>query len=47
MVTIRGNKTAMHEYQKEFKRGTSNIIDETIYLIVVFKRNIFFVLLNI
>ena len=47
MVTIRGNKTAMHKYQKELKRGTLNIIDETIYSIVVLKRNIFFVLLNI
>ena len=47
MVIIRGNKTAMHEYQKELKRGTSNILDETIYSIVVFKGNVFFVLLNI
>ena len=46
MVTIRGNKTAMHEYQKESKIGTSNILDETIYSIVVFKINSFFVLLK-
>ena len=36
----------MHEYQKELKRGTSNLFDETIYSIVVFKINIFFVLLK-
>ena len=46
MVIIRGNKTAMHEYQKELKKGTSNILDETIYSIVVFKRNVFFLLLK-
>ena len=40
------NKTAMHEYQKESKRGTSNLLDETIYLIVVFKVDVFFVLLK-
>ena len=36
----------MRKYQKESKRGTSNILDETIYSIVVFKVNIFFVLLK-
>ena len=36
----------MHEYQKESKRGTSNLLDETIYSIVVFKINVFFVLLK-
>ena len=36
----------MHEYQKESKRGTSNLLDETIYSIVVCKINVFFVLLN-
>ena len=44
MVIIRGNKTAMHEYQKESKRGASNLLDEMIYSIVVFKINVFFVL---
>ena len=29
------NKTAMYEYQKESKRGTSNVLDETIYSIMV------------
>ena len=36
----------MHEYQKESKRGTSNLLDETIYSIVVLKIDIFFVLLK-
>ena len=36
----------MHEHQKESKRGTSNLLCETIYLIVVFKINVFFVLLK-
>ena len=36
----------MHEYQKESKRGTSNLLDETIYSIMVFKINVFFVLLK-
>ena len=36
----------MHEYQKESKRGTSNLLDETIYSIVVFKINVFYVLLK-
>ena len=36
----------MHEYQKESKRGTSNLLDETIYSIVVFKINVFYVLLR-
>ena len=36
----------MHEYQKESKRGTSNLLDEAIYLIVVFKIDAFFVLLK-
>ena len=36
----------MHEYQKELKRGTSNLLDETIYLIVVFKIDVYFVLLK-
>ena len=36
----------MHEYQKESKRGTSNLLDETIYSIVVCKINVFFVLLK-
>ena len=40
------NKTAIHEYQKESKRGTSNLLDETIYLIVVFKIDVYFVLLK-
>ena len=34
----------MHEYQKESKRGTSNLLDETIYSIVVFEIDVFFVL---
>ena len=36
----------MHEYQKESKRATSNFLDETIYSIVVFKVDVFFVLLK-
>ena len=36
----------MHEYQKESKRGTSNLLDERICLIVVFKIDVFFVLLK-
>ena len=36
----------MRKYQKESKRGTSTFLDETIYSIVVFKVNIFFVLLK-
>ena len=36
----------MHEYQKESKRGTSNLLDEIIYSIVVFKIDVFFVLLK-
>ena len=36
----------MHEYQEESKRGTSNLLDETIYSIVVFKIDVFFVLLK-
>ena len=36
----------MHEYQKESKRGASNLLDETIYLIAVFNINILFVLLK-
>ena len=36
----------MHEYQKESKRGTSNLLDETTYSIVVFKIDVFFVLLK-
>ena len=34
----------MHEYQKDSKRGTSNLLDETIYSIAVFKIDVFFVL---
>ena len=40
MVIIRVNKTAMDEYQKE------GLLDKTIYSIVVFKINVFFVLLK-
>ena len=40
------NKTAIHQYQKESKRETSNLVDETIYSIVVFKIDVFFVLLK-
>ena len=36
----------MHECQKESKRVTSNLLDETIYSIAVFKIDIFFVLLK-
>ena len=35
------NKTAMHECQEESKRGTSNLLDETIYSIVVFKIGVY------
>ena len=42
MITIR----AIHVYQKESKRGTSNLLDETIYSIVVFIINVFFELLK-
>ena len=34
----------MHEYQSQPKRGTSNLLNETIYSTVVFKVNVFFVL---
>ena len=34
----------MHEYQKESKRGTSNLLDETIYSIAVFEIDVFFAL---
>ena len=36
----------MHECQDESKRGTSNLLDETIYSTVVFKIDVFFVLLK-
>ena len=36
----------MHDHQKESKRGTSSILDETIHSIVVFKIDVFFVLLK-
>ena len=36
----------MHEYPKRSKRGTSNLFDEKMYSIVVFKINVFFVLLK-
>ena len=36
----------MHECQEESKRGTSNFLDGTIYSIVVFKIDVFFVLLK-
>ena len=36
----------MHECQEESKRGTSNLLDETIYSLVVFKIDVFFVLLK-
>ena len=36
----------MHECQEESKRETSNILDETIHSIVVFKMDVFFVLLK-
>ena len=39
-------KTAMYEYQKESQRGTSNLLDETIYLIEVFEIDVFFALLK-
>ena len=40
------NKTAMHECQEESKRATSNLLNETTYLIVVFKIDVFFVFLK-
>ena len=40
------NETAMHECQVEPKRGSSKLLDETIYLIAVFKIDVFFVLIN-
>ena len=36
----------MYEYQKESKRGTSNLWDKTIYSTVLFRINLFFVLLK-
>ena len=36
----------MHEHKKESKRGTSNLLNETICSIVVFKIDVFFVLLK-
>ena len=36
----------MHEYQKKSKRGTSNLLDETIYSIVVSEIDAFFILLK-
>ena len=36
----------MHEYQKDSKRGTSNLLDETIYSIAVFEIDVFFVLIK-
>ena len=36
----------MHEYQMESKRGASNLLNETICLIVVSKIDVFFVLLK-
>ena len=36
----------MHEYQKELKRRTSNLLDEMIYSIVVFEIDVFFILLK-
>ena len=36
----------MHEYQKELKRVTSNLLDETIYSIAVFKIDVFLILLR-
>ena len=36
----------MYDCQEESKRGTSNLLDETIYSIVVFKIDVFFVLLK-
>ena len=36
----------MYEYQRESKRGTTNLLDDTIYLIAVFKTDAFFVLLK-
>ena len=36
----------MHEHKKESKRGTSNLLNETICSIVVFKIDVIFVLLK-
>ena len=36
----------MHEYQKESKRGTSNLLDEMIYSIFEFKVDVFLILLK-
>ena len=36
----------MHEHKKESKRGTSNLLNETICSNVVFKIDVFFVLLK-
>ena len=36
----------MHEHKKESKRGTSNLLNETICSIVVYKIDVFFVLLK-
>ena len=36
----------MHEHKKESKRGNSNLLNETICSIVVFKIDVFFVLLK-
>ena len=36
----------MREYQKDLKSGTSDLLDEAILSIVVFKINVFFVLLK-
>ena len=36
----------MHDYRKESKRGTSNLLDETIYFIVVFKIDVVFLILK-
>ena len=36
----------MHEYQNELKRTASNLLDETIYSIAVFKIDLFLVLLK-
>ena len=36
----------MYDCQEESKRGTSNLLDETIYSIIVFKIDVFFVLLK-
>ena len=36
----------MYEHQEESKRGTSNLLNETIYSIALFKIDVFFVLLK-